>query len=165
MDIVLAPDVYVNASVALGSPPDAVVQRVLGKHKGESKTTPWIMQRVEAILRAVPSFKQDAIKPQIDLIKGFVVMIDEKDQHAVDAWESAMVCAAKAANAKRVVTDHPDLLAKETVDGIDFISTEAWLLEQQMPPPPPPPGSSTRPNAAVKPPTPSGAPASGEKKE
>ena len=38
VDIILAPDVYVNASVALGSPPEQVVRRVLGKHKGESKS-------------------------------------------------------------------------------------------------------------------------------
>ena len=158
MDIVLAPDVYVNASVALGSPPDAVVQRVLGKHKGESKITPWIVQRVEAILSAVPSFKKEAIGPHLDLLKTFVVLIEDKATYPADAWEKAMVGAAKAAKAKRVVTDHPDLLAKESVDGVDFISSEAWLLEQQMPPPPPPPGSSTRP-PADGPPKPSSAPA------
>lgn len=138
MDIVLAPDIFVNASVAPGESPDKVVQRVLGKHKGESKTTPWILERVEAMLSGVPSFKKDAIKPHVDLIKTFVSLIEEKDTHPPGEWEKALVCAAKAAAAKRVVTDHPDLLAKESVDGIDFISSEAWLIEQQMPPPPPP---------------------------
>jgi hypothetical protein len=37
------------------------------------------------------------------------------------------------------MTDHPDLADKTEVDGIQFLSTEAWLLEATTPPPPPPP--------------------------
>ena len=53
MDIILAPDVYVNASVALGSPPEHVVRRVLG-HSEKHKTTEWVLARVEAMLHSLP---------------------------------------------------------------------------------------------------------------
>lgn len=137
MDIVLAPDVYVNASVALGTAPDKVVQRVLGKHKGESKTTEWVLQRVRNMLSAVPEFKGDAVDGQIGLIRGMVQVVETAEKHGPDAWEPALVSAAKKAGATRVVTDHPDLLQKESAGGIEFISTEAWLIEVSMPPPPP----------------------------
>ncbi len=139
MDVVLAPDVYVNASVALGSPPDKVVQRVLGENKGKSKATEWILDRVTAMLTATGSFKPDAVGQQIQLIRNLVQVVGKKDEHQPDDWEGALVAAAKSAGAKRVITDHPDLLAKETVQNVEFISTEAWLLERKMPPPPPPP--------------------------
>ena len=142
MDIVLGPDVYVNASVAVGSPPDKVVQRVLGQHRGESKTTPWVLERVAAMLNALTAsgvFKKEAIEQQVALIKQLVTVLEDGGKHGADDWAPGLVAAAKAASATRVVTDHPDLLAKEKVDGVEFISSEAWLLEQAMPPPPPPP--------------------------
>ena len=40
----------------------------------------------------------------------------------------------------RVITDHPDLADKDEVEGIEFMSSDAWLIEQTTPPPPPPPG-------------------------
>ncbi len=137
MDIVLAPDVYVNASVALGSAPDQVVQRVLGEHKGESKTSEWVLARVAAMLSAIPEFKKDAITAQMELIRGLVQVVGNDQQHSLDDWQGALVALAKAANVKRVVTDHPDLLQKETSDDIEFISSEAWLVERSIPPPPP----------------------------
>ena len=123
---VLAPDVYVNASVALGSPPDKVVQRVLGQHKGESKTTEWILERVRAMLAAVPSFKKEAVEAQISLIKDFVVVIDDSTTHDPGAWVEALVAAAKAANVRIVITDHPDLLQVGSKDDVEFLSTENW---------------------------------------
>jgi hypothetical protein len=137
VDIILAPDVFVNASVALGSPPEQVVQRILGKHKGESSTTPWILDRVAAILSAIPEFKKEAVDHQVGLIKGFVKVVEMKGEFGPDAWEDALAASAQAAGAKRVITDHPDLIAKDKPK-VEFISTEAWLFEQKMPPPPPP---------------------------
>ncbi len=137
MDIILAPDVYVNASVALGSPPEQVVRRVLGKHKGESKTSEWILSRVRQMLLAVPSFKADAVAAQLDLIKGFVQVVKTEREFGPEAWEEALAATAKVAGAKRVVTDHPDLLQMESSDGIEFIPTEAWLVEVTTPPPAP----------------------------
>jgi hypothetical protein len=139
VDIILAPDVYVNASVALGTPPEQVVQRVLGKHKGESKTSDWVLDRVGAMLSALPAFKPDAVKEQLALIRGLVQIVPTSETFAAERWEQALVDTAKAAGARRVVTDHPDLLAKESVDSIEFVSSEQWLFEATMPPPPPPP--------------------------
>lgn len=139
MDIILAPDVYVNASVALGTPPEQVVQRVLGKHKGESKTSDWVLDRVRAMLSALPAFKHDAVQEQVALIRGLVQIVPTSTTFAAERWEEALVDTAKAAGAKRVVTDHPDLLAKESVDSIEFVSSEQWLFEATMPPPSPPP--------------------------
>ncbi len=136
VDVLLAPDVYVNASVAPKSPPDQVVQRILGMKKGESATSAWIMERVAAMLTAVPEFKPDAVSQQVELIKGFVKTVDVEGEFGPDAWEGALTAAAAAAGAKRVITDHPDLLDKDGGD-VEFISTEAWLFEQKMPPPPP----------------------------
>lgn len=137
MDIILAPDVYVNASVAPGTPPDFVVQRVLGKHKGESKASEWVLSRVAGMLGALPDFKGDAVQGQLTLIRSMVQVLPVPDGAAGDVWQDALVASAKAAGAKRVITDHPDLLAAESVDGIDFISTEAWLVEVTTPPSPP----------------------------
>ncbi len=137
MDIILAPDVYVNASVAPGSPPDFVVQRVLGKHKGESKASEWVLSRVQAMLSALPDFKPDAVKGQLALIRSLVQVTPALDGVAADAWQAGLVASAKAAGATRVITDHPDLLALERADGIDFLSTDAWLVEVTTPPPPP----------------------------
>jgi hypothetical protein len=137
LDILLAPDVYVNASVALGSPPEQVVQRVLGKHRGASKTTEWVLQRVRSMLAAIPEFKPDAVDSQLALIRGLVQVMQGGASFGPDAWAPALVDAAKRAGVARVVTDHPDLLEKESIDGVEFLSTEAWLLEARMPPPPP----------------------------
>lgn len=137
MDIILAPDVYVNASVAPGTPPDRVVQRVLGQHKGESKASEWVLSRVESILGAIPTFKHDAVQQQMQLIRSYVKVLPGPDGFGADAWQKALVATAKAAGAQRVVTDHPDLLKVEAADGIDFISSEAWLLEATTPPPVP----------------------------
>ncbi len=133
--MILAPDVYVNASVAPGTFPDRVVQRVLGKHKGESVATEWILSRVASILEAVPDFKREAVAQQVALIRSLVkVESSVADFDAAD-WKGALVAAARAAKAKRVVTDHPDLLALESADGVEFVSSEAWLFEVTTPPP------------------------------
>ncbi|MDB4989917.1 MAG: hypothetical protein JWN04_5095 [Myxococcaceae bacterium] len=137
MDIILAPDVYVNASVAPGSAPDRVVQRVLGQHRGESQATEWILARVAAILSALPAFKHDAVKGQVDLIRSFVKVVPGAEALGADAWTDALVASAKAANVTRVVTDHPDLLKVESAEGVDFVATEEWLLEVTTPPPVP----------------------------
>ena len=144
-DVILGPDVFVNASVALNSPPEEVVRRLLGADaKGKTKTTPWVLRRVEGMFDAHPDFKKDSIETQMKLILGLVTVMKETKEHPPDGWEQALVAAANLAHVKRVITDHPDLIAKEMVEGIEFISTEAWLLERRMPPPPPPP--STKPS-------------------
>lgn len=135
--MILAPDIYVNASVALGSPPEQVVRRVLGGAKHSSKATEWILARVRHMLSSVPAFRGEAVETQLDLIRGLVQVLDEKGHFAPDAWADALVAAAKLAGVKRVVTDHPDLLQLESTEGIDFMSSEAWLLEAGTPPPPP----------------------------
>jgi hypothetical protein len=135
VDIILAPDVYVNASVAPGTAPDRVVQRVLGQHKGESKASDWVLSRVEGILHAIPEFRHEAVRRQMELIRSFVQVVPGVTSFDPNAWEQAMVATARAAGVQRVVTDHPDLLQKETSQGIEFISTEAWLLEATTPPP------------------------------
>lgn len=137
LDIILAPDVYVNASVALGSPPDKVVQRVLGQHKGESKTTEWILDRVKAMLGSIPSFKKEAVEDQIALIRQFVQVVEDPEEHGPGAWDEALAKAAKLAGVRLVLTDHPDLLALGSKDEIGFVSTESWLLELSLPPPVP----------------------------
>lgn len=138
MDILLGPDVYVNASVALGSTPEQVARRVLGKPK-KPKSTKWIFDWVEKLLSKAPGFKAESLKPQLDLIKGLVDMVDMKEKAPENDWVKGLVASAKAVGVKTVVTDHPDLADKTEVDGIRFLSTEAWLLEQTTPPPPPPP--------------------------
>jgi hypothetical protein len=137
VDILLGPDVFVNASVALGSPPEQVVKRVLGKGT-RPQTTDWVLKRIEAILAAIPSFKQEAIEPQMRLIRELVDVRPMSAEIGPDQWEKGLVESAKAAGYKRVVTDHPDLADKTEVDGILFVSTDAWLIEQTTPPPPPP---------------------------
>ena len=136
MTVLLAPDVYVNASVALGSPPDQVVQRVLGDKRQRSAVTPWILERVRAMLSAIPEFREDAVEKQISLIKGLVEVEEDRSAFAADDWTDALISAAQKVRANRVITDHPDLLDREGGD-VEFISTEAWLVEQAMPPPPP----------------------------
>ena len=136
----LAPDVYVNASVALGSAPEQVVQRALSQKtgKGPAKTTEWVLARVRHMLGAVPEFKKEAIDQQVALIRSLVDVIETSEQFAPGEWERALIAGAKQANATRVVTDHPDLLDKESADGVEFVSTEAFLIELTTPPPAPP---------------------------
>jgi hypothetical protein len=137
VDIILAPDVYVNASVAPGTSPDHVVQRVLGQHRGESKATEWVLARIGGMLAALPEFKHDAVGTQVDLIRSFVKVIPGAADVPPDAWREGLVASAKAAGVERVVTDHPDLLREDSADGIEFVSTESWLLEVTTPPPVP----------------------------
>jgi hypothetical protein len=135
IDVILAPDVYVNASVAPGTPPDHVVQRVLGKHKGESKSGGWVMTRVESMLGSIPQFRHEAVQAQMALIRSFVKVLPGQEDFGPDAWEKALAATAKAAGVRRVITDHPDLLKLESGSGVEFISSEAWLVEATLPPP------------------------------
>jgi len=137
MEIILAPDVFVNASVALGSPPEAVVQRVLGKDDVRAVSSEWILGRVRQMFSAMPEFKDDAVIAQMDLISGLVEVVDAEGEFGPEAWEEALVAVAKKASVTRVVTDHPDLLEMEDSDGVEFMSTEAWMIEVTTPPPPP----------------------------
>ena len=134
MDVVLGPDIYVNASVALGSPPEHAVRRAFtGPEKPNTST--WVMERVESMLRAVPEFKDDAVAQQMGTIRNLVQLVDAGDFLAED-WESALVALAKAVGVARVLTDHPDLVSRE-VSGIELISSDKLLSEQVTPPPPP----------------------------
>lgn len=140
MKILLAPDVYVNASVAgTGLAPEQVVNRVLGNKSAKQRTTAWVLDRAEAMLEAHPSFKKEAVAPQMKLIRDLVEIVRLEKKYGADSWVDALVASAKAAGVKRVVTDHPDLADKTEVEGVEFLSTDAWMIEQQTPPPPPPP--------------------------
>lgn len=140
VNVILAPDVYVNASVSVGTPPEQVVQRVLGgaAKSGKSKTSAWVLARVEAMLNAVPAFKPEAVALQMKTIGSLVETVKIAD-HKPEDWAKALAATAKAAGVKRVITDHPDLADQEDVDGVEFMSSDAWLVEQTTPPPPPPP--------------------------
>ncbi|MCS6857616.1 MAG: hypothetical protein N2515_02180 [Deltaproteobacteria bacterium] len=135
MDLI-GPDVFVNASVAPGTPPDQVAQRLLGKPGAKPKSTPWVLQWVEAMLSKTPSFKQENVKPHMELIRSLVDVVEVNIQES--DWLKGLVASAKAVGAKRVITDHPDLADQVEVEGIQFVSTEAWLVEASTPPPPPP---------------------------
>jgi hypothetical protein len=135
IDVILAPDVYVNASVAPGTPPDSVVQRVLGQHRGESKASDWILARVESMLGAIPQFRAEAVRQQVALVRSLVKVLPGLTDFSAEAWDKALVATAKAAGVKRVITDHPDLLKAESASGVEFISCEAWLVEATLPPP------------------------------
>lgn len=132
----LGPDVLVNASVAPGTPPDQVVARVLGRDGGKAKTTTWVLAQVKAMLTALPEFKDEAIQPQLEAIAKLVEILPTEAVPSGE-WADALIASARVVGASRVITDHPDLLEKSDVEGIEFMSTEAWLLEQAMPPPPP----------------------------
>lgn len=134
-DVLLAPDIYVNASVALGSAPEQVIRRVLGNVGKKHKTTSWVLAEVERLFLAIPSFKKEAVKPQMDLIRGLVEIVAVE---AANDWSGALVLSAKKLGCNRVVTDHPDFADVAESQGIQFLSSDAWLLEQQTPPPPPP---------------------------
>jgi hypothetical protein len=134
--IVLAPDIYVNASVALGSPPEQVARRILDANRTPTKTSEWILARVQQMLRALPEFRDGAVEAQLALIRGLVEIVTLPDLPA-EQWAPALIATARAAGARRVVTDHPDLLALGEDDGIEFMSSEAYLVESATPPPPP----------------------------
>ncbi|MCB9596403.1 MAG: hypothetical protein H6719_27015 [Sandaracinaceae bacterium] len=139
MKILLAPDVYVNASVAgAGLAPAQVVDRVLGNKKARQKTTEWVLTTTSAMLAAHPSFKKEAVEPQMKLIRDLVDVVDS-EEHDEHDWAESLLAAARAAEVARVVTDHPDLADKDEIDGIEFVSSDAWMIEQTTPPPPPPP--------------------------
>jgi hypothetical protein len=135
MDVVLAPDIYVNASVALGSPPEHAVRRAFGA-PGKPKTSTWVMERVQSMLHALPEFKDEAVAQQMSTIRGLVDVVEHGD-HFIEDWEQALVALAKAAGVGRVLTDHPDLLASKNTQGVEFVASDAWLVEQTTPPPPP----------------------------
>jgi hypothetical protein len=135
MDVVLAPDIYVNASVALGSPPEHAVRRAF-TGPGRPKASGWVMERVESMLHAIPEFKSDAVSRQMATIRGLVDVV-ETAEFFIEDWEKALVALAKAAGVGRVLTDHPDLLASKKVEGVEFVSSDRWLGEQVTPPPPP----------------------------
>jgi len=134
MDVVLAPDIYVNASVSLGSPPEHVVRRALGG-PARTKASEWVLERVESMLHALPDFKDDAVAQQMATIRGLVEII-ETEEFFIEDWGKALVALAKAAGVRRVLTDHPDLLASAP-QGVQFVSSDNWLVEQATPPPPP----------------------------
>ncbi|MDH5491919.1 MAG: hypothetical protein OEY14_08190 [Myxococcales bacterium] len=133
MDFIIGPDVYVNASVALGSPPEHVTRRALGGNE-KQRTSEWIMQRVEAMFRSIPSFKEESVGPQMQTIRSLVEIVDQTE-FAPEAWQEALICAAKAAGVERIVTDHPDLVELDEAEGIEFMTTDGWLVEQTLPPP------------------------------
>ena len=135
MDVILAPDIYVNASLALGSPPEHAVRRAFGG-PSKPKTSTWVMERVQSMLRALPEFKDEAVAQQMSTIRGLVEVV-EKGEHFIEDWTQALVALAKAAGVRRVLTDHPDLLTSKSAQGVEFISSDAWLVEQATPPPPP----------------------------
>ena len=135
MDIVLAPDIYVNASVALGSSPERAVRRAFGAPQ-KPKTSTWVMERVQSMLHALPEFRDEAVAQQMSTIRGLVDVV-EQAEHFIEDWDQALVALAKAAGVGRVLTDHPDLLSKKRVSNVEFVSSDRWLGEQGSPPPPP----------------------------
>jgi len=135
MDVVLAPDIYVNASIALGSPPEHAVRRAFGG-PGKPKASGWVIERVESMLHAIPEFKSDAVAQQMTTIRSLVEVV-ETGEFFIEDWGKALVALAKAAGVGRVLTDHPDLLASKNVEGVEFVSSDHWLGEQATPPPPP----------------------------
>ena len=139
MDVVLAPDIYVNASIAFGSPPERVVRRAFGGPV-KPKTSTWVMERVESMLHALPEFKDDAVAQQMTTIRGLVDVVPTKD-FFIEDWNEALVALAKAAGVARVLTDHPDLLADKSIEGVEFVSSDDWLGEQVSPPPHHPPSN------------------------
>lgn len=135
MDVVLAPDVYVNASIALGTAPERVVRRVLGGPV-KAKASTWVLERIESMLHALPEFKEEAVAQQMSTIRELVDVVDD-GEFFIEDWDRALVALARAAGVKRVLTDHPDLLAGSGAAGVEFVSSERWLEEQATPPPPP----------------------------
>jgi hypothetical protein len=143
VDILIAPDVFVNASVAGGSPPEQVARRLLGKPGPKPKTTRWVLKWVETLLGKTPGFKHEQVAAQLKLIEGLVEVVEVKGELAEGDWVKGLAGSAKAAGYPRVITDHPDLADQKEVDGIAFVSSDAWLVEATTPPPPPPPKKKT----------------------
>jgi hypothetical protein len=135
MDVVLAPDIYVNASVALGTAPENAARRAFAG-PAKPKTSGWVLERVESMLHAIPEFKTAAVDQQMATIRGLVDVVEQGD-HFIEDWEPALVALAKKAGVTRVLTDHPDLLGFSESHGIEFVSSDSWLHEQTTPPPPP----------------------------
>lgn len=137
MDVVLAPDIFVNASVALGSPPEHAVRRAFGR-SDKPKTSAWVLERVESMLHALPEFKNEAVAQQMTTIRGLVDVVDTTE-FFIEDWAEALVSLAQAAGVGRVLTDHPDLVARKRAGSVEFVSSDQWLAEQAAPPPPPRP--------------------------
>ena len=97
MDVVLAPDIYVNASIALDSPPDRAVRRAFGG-PGKPKTSTWVLERVQSMLHAVPEFKDEALAQQMATIRDLVEVV-ETQEHFIEAWSEALGALAEAAGA------------------------------------------------------------------
>jgi hypothetical protein len=97
------------------------------------------MTWTRALLTKAPGFKPEAVDAQMKTIESLCDIVELQDKTPEGDWVKGLVASAKAAKLKRVVTDHPDLADKTEVDGIAFLSSEAWLVEQTTPPPPPPP--------------------------
>ena len=116
MDVVLAPDIYVNASVALGSPPEHAVRRAFGG-PSRPKASSWVMERVESMLHAMPEFKDAAVAEQMATIRGLVDVVPTEEFYIED-WDKALVALAKAAGVGRGGTEYPDLLASKAVGGV-----------------------------------------------
>ena len=76
LDILLGPDVFVNASVALGSPPEQVARRVLGKPGSKPKTTKWVLSWIKALLDKTPGFKHEAVTAQMKTIEGLLEVVE-----------------------------------------------------------------------------------------
>lgn len=138
MELVLGPDVFVNASVAPGTPPEQVAQRLLGNEAHKIKSSRWILDRVAAMLEAHPAFLNDHIAPHLKLIESLVQVVELEGSFGAEKWPEALAATAKAAGLDRVITDHPDLLEAGAQDGVDFESTESLMVEFAVPPPPPP---------------------------
>lgn len=88
------------------------------------------------MLSNIDAFKKEAVDQQMSTIRQFVDVVDEEER-GPDAWQDALVAAAKAAGLTRVVTDHPDLADVAEAEGVEFLSSDAWLVETTTPPPPP----------------------------
>ena len=137
LDIIPAPDVFVNASITQETAPDHVLRRLLSE-PGKVKSTEWILQRVASMLVATGHFKEDRVDEQMGLIRGLVDLVPLDAEFDGDDWAAALQAAATASGVSRVLTDHPDLLASDGGEGtVQYVSSEAWLVEQTTPPPMP----------------------------
>jgi len=136
VDVIPAPDIFVNASVTQETAPDHAIRRLLSE-PGKVKSTDWILGRVSAMLTASGQFVEERVTEQVELIRSFVEIVEVGGEFDEDDWGAALGAAASAAGVGRVMTDHPDLLAANETSEIDFVSSEAWLVEQTTPPPPP----------------------------
>lgn len=136
VDVIPAPDIFVNASVTQETAPDHAVRRLLSE-PGKVKSTEWILSRVSAMLIASGQFVEEKVHEQVELIRSFVEVVPLDQDFEEDDWSGALSAAAGAAGVGRVMTDHPDLLAANESSEVDFVSSEAWLVEQTTPPPPP----------------------------